>query len=215
MSELEQVITWLRTYEGHDILKDWHVDYTDQVPSCGAVFPQGLQEIERRTYITGAVCVTNQSNFGLYFTFAKSAGDDEGAKINADWVNDFQHWVQEQSTHGLAPNFGNAEESVIARAQNGVLYEAEAEGTATYMVVLSLRYTKTYESEVKTDIVEVKLWDAQSSGAFPAVREECYIEVSSYGGDTTGYQIPFNVHYTGVKTKGTFNPTTKAFTAEA
>ena len=78
MSELEQVITWLRTYEGHDILKDWHVDYTDQVPSCGAVFPQGLQEIERRTYITGAVCVTNQSNFGLYFTFAKSAGDDEG-----------------------------------------------------------------------------------------------------------------------------------------
>lgn len=80
MSELEQVITWLRTYEGHDILKDWHVDYTDQVPSCGAVFPQGLQEIERRTYITGAVCVTNQSNFGLYFTFAKSAGDDEARR---------------------------------------------------------------------------------------------------------------------------------------
>lgn len=93
MSELEQVITWLRTYEGHDILKDWHVDYTDQVPSCGAVFPQGLQEIERSTYITGAVCVTNQSNFGLYFTFAKSAGDDEGAKINADWVNGFQHVI--------------------------------------------------------------------------------------------------------------------------
>ena len=67
--------------------------------------------------------------------------------------------------------------------------------------------------DLKTDIVEVKLWDAETSGAFPAVREECYIEVSSYGGDTTGYQIPFNVHYTGVKTKGTFNPTTKAFTA--
>ena len=66
--------------------------------------------------------------------------------------------------------------------------------------------------DLKTDIVEVKLWDAESSGAFRAVREECYIEVSSYGGDTTGYQIPFNVHYTGVKTKGTFNPTTKTFT---
>lgn len=33
------------------------------------------------------------------------------------------------------------------RLVEGVLYEAEAEGTATYMVVLSLRYTKTYESE--------------------------------------------------------------------
>ena len=69
--------------------------------------------------------------------------------------------------------------------------------------------------ELKTDMVEVKLWGEGASGSYPAVREECYIEVVSYGGDTTGYQIPFNVHYTGVKTRGTFNPTTKAFTAEA
>lgn len=66
---------------------------------------------------------------------------------------------------------------------------------------------------LKPDIVEVKLWENGTADAFPAVKEECYIEVSSYGGDTTGYQIPFNVHYTGIKTKGTFNPTTKAFTA--
>ena len=67
--------------------------------------------------------------------------------------------------------------------------------------------------DLKTDIVEVKLWGEASTGAYPAVKEECYVEVSSYGGDTTGYQIPFNVHYTGVKTKGTFNISTKAFTA--
>ena len=53
-----------------------------------------------------------------------------------------------------------------------------------------------------------------SAGAYPAVKEECYIEIVSYGGDTTGYQIPFNVHYTGVKSKGTFNPATNTFTAE-
>nr|DAP85137.1 MAG TPA: hypothetical protein [Caudoviricetes sp.] len=66
--------------------------------------------------------------------------------------------------------------------------------------------------DLKTDIVEVKLWDEASAGAYPAVKEECYIEVSSYGGDTTGYQIPFNVHYTGVKTKGTFDVSKKTFT---
>ena len=66
--------------------------------------------------------------------------------------------------------------------------------------------------DLKTDIVEVKLWDKDTAGAYPAVREECYIEVVSYGGDATGYQIPFNVHYTGVKTKGTFDPATKKFT---
>lgn len=67
--------------------------------------------------------------------------------------------------------------------------------------------------DLKTDVVEVKLWETESSGAYPAIKEEAYIEVSSYGGDTTGYQIPFTLHYTGVKTKGTFNPTTKSFTA--
>ena len=65
---------------------------------------------------------------------------------------------------------------------------------------------------LKTDIVEVKLWGEASTGAYPAVKEECYIEIVSYGGDTTGYQIPFNVHYTGVKTKGSFDPATKKFT---
>ena len=65
--------------------------------------------------------------------------------------------------------------------------------------------------DLKTDIVEVKLWGEESAGAYPAIKEECYIEVSSYGG-TTGYQIPFNVHYTGVKTKGTFDVSKKTFT---
>lgn len=67
--------------------------------------------------------------------------------------------------------------------------------------------------DLKTDVVEVKLWEQDTDGAFPAIKEEAYIEVTSYGGDTTGYQIPFTLHYTGVKTKGTFNPTTKTFTA--
>ena len=67
--------------------------------------------------------------------------------------------------------------------------------------------------DLKTDIVEVKLWGETADTTYPAVREECYIEVTSYGGDTTGYQIPFNVHYTGVKTTGTFNVSTKTFTA--
>ena len=66
--------------------------------------------------------------------------------------------------------------------------------------------------DLKTDIVEVKLWGETADTSYPAVREECYIEIVSYGGDTTGYQIPFNVHYTGVKTKGTFDPAAKKFT---
>ena len=65
---------------------------------------------------------------------------------------------------------------------------------------------------LKTDVVEVKLWEKDTDGAFPAIKEEAYIEVTSYGGGTAGYQIPFTLHYTGAKTKGSFNPTTKTFT---
>ena len=67
--------------------------------------------------------------------------------------------------------------------------------------------------ELKTDLVEVKLWEPAEEGVYPAVQEEVYIEVTSYGGDTTGYQIPFTLHYTGNKVKGTFDVTTKTFTA--
>ncbi len=66
--------------------------------------------------------------------------------------------------------------------------------------------------DLKTDVVEVKLWDEAEGGAYPAIKEEAYIEVTSYGGDTTGYQIPFTLHFTGVRTKGTFNVATKTFT---
>lgn len=66
--------------------------------------------------------------------------------------------------------------------------------------------------DLETDVVEVKLWEKDTDGAYPAIKEKAYIEIGSYGGDKTGYQIPFTLHYTGAKTKGTFNPGTKTFT---
>ena len=67
--------------------------------------------------------------------------------------------------------------------------------------------------DCKASIVEVKLWEGEGT-AYPAIREECFIEVTSYGGDTQGYQIPFTIHYTGIKQSGTFDLNTKKFTAQ-
>jgi len=71
--------------------------------------------------------------------------------------------------------------------------------------------------ETKTDAVEVHLWEevTGAAGSYVAYRETCWLEVQSYGGDTTGYQIPFNVHYKGDRVKGKFNLATKTFTADA
>lgn len=68
--------------------------------------------------------------------------------------------------------------------------------------------------QLKTDVVEVKLWENPQGTVYQAIREEAYIEVSSYGGDTSGYQIPFTLHFTGSKVKGTFDVATKTFTPE-
>ena len=71
--------------------------------------------------------------------------------------------------------------------------------------------------DVKTDTVEVHLWDevTGSSGTYVAYKESAIVEVSSYGGDNTGYQIPFNVHYLGDRVKGKFAVATKTFTADS
>lgn len=71
--------------------------------------------------------------------------------------------------------------------------------------------------DLKTSVVEVHLWEeiSEAAGTFVAYKEDAIIEVSSYGGDTTGYQIPFNVHHTGNRVKGTFNVSTKTFTEDA
>ena len=145
MSDLEKIKHWISSFPGYDILGSFQVDYTDNIPSNGGIFPSGLVEISRSEDILGNITVRNQYNFGLYYVFLKDPGDDAGAQINADWIMDFQKWIQEQSIRGLAPVFGDdpAEEKI--QAQNGVLYAADEEGTATYMVQLSVNYVKKFE----------------------------------------------------------------------
>lgn len=145
MTDLEKVRKWISTFPGYDILGNFSVDYTDKIPSNGGIFPSGLVEIARSEDILGNVTVQNQYNFGLYYVFPKDPGDDVGATVNADWVMDFQLWVQEQGVRRLAPTFGDDPRSERIQAQNGVLYEADEEGTATYMVQLSVNFMKYYE----------------------------------------------------------------------
>lgn len=145
MSALEKIRKWISTYPGYNILDDFSIDYTDKIPSNGGIFPSGLVEISRTEDIVGNVTVHNQYNFGLYYVFAKAPGDDIGAQINADWLMDFQLWVQNQSIMKKAPVFGDEPRSERIQAQNGVLYATDEEGTATYMVQLSSNFKKHYE----------------------------------------------------------------------
>lgn len=69
----------------------------------------------------------------------------------------------------------------------------------------------------KTSTIDVLLKPGDTEDEAPTVvwayREDCYVVPQSVGGDTTGIQIPFEIHRAGNRTKGTFNLSAKKFTA--
>lgn len=69
--------------------------------------------------------------------------------------------------------------------------------------------------KVKTTVVDVWMKAGETASDPPvvikAVRREVIVAVQSYGGDTTGVQIPFELNGSKNKTKGTFDLTTKKF----
>ena len=142
MSALSIIRQWLATFPGNDRLASLQVDYLSAEPGSGSIAPSGLVEISRRTDILGTTIVENQYNFGLYYVFAKSTQDDDGATENADWLMDLQEWIQEQSVLNKAPRFGDEPMDERIQAQNGSVYGADEEGTAIYMVQLSVNFTK-------------------------------------------------------------------------
>lgn len=145
MSALKKIREWLQTFPGNDRLASLQVDYVPAEPGSGSIAPSGLVEISRVEDILGNITVENQYNFGLYYVFAKSTEDDEGSTQNADWLMDLQEWVQEQSVTGTAPRFGDEPITEKIQAQNGSIYGADEEGTAIYMVQLSVNFIKHYE----------------------------------------------------------------------
>ena len=145
-SDLDRLREWLGTYPGYDLAVNMLVDYLDSIPGSKSLRPGGLVEISRNEDILGNVTVSNQYNFGLYIAVSKSPGDGAGAAYNADWVLDFQRWVQQQSITHMAPTFGNIDQQQERiKAQNGELYDTDQDGVGLYIVALSAEFKEKYE----------------------------------------------------------------------
>lgn len=145
MSDLEKIREWISTYPGAERLQDLWVDYYAPAPDNGSIAPAGLVEVSRNEDILGNIIVENQYNFGLYYVLTKATEDDAGATANAEWIMGLQQWVQEQSVRRFAPTFGDEPATERILAQNGALYAADEEGTATYIVQLTINFKKIYE----------------------------------------------------------------------
>ena len=84
-------------------------------------------------------------------------------------------------------------------------------GSALYNHLQAIIDSNAVLSELKTQVVDVKLWENHEAEEYAATMEDAYIEVTSYGGDHNGYRIGFKLHYTGVKKQGLFNINTLTF----
>lgn len=87
-------------------------------------------------------------------------------------------------------------------------------GSKTFEFLQDILDNRKTDDDVKTDVVEVHLWEESGNSGveFKAYKDEVIVEIVSYGGDTVAYGIPYNLHYSNVRTVGTYNATTKAFT---
>ena len=84
-------------------------------------------------------------------------------------------------------------------------------GDALFSKLQSIIDNSKYGANCLTLSLEVHLWISGStpgsSTYHPAILRPCYVVPSGFGGDTSGYQIPFSVNYLNNFSKsGTFTP---------
>lgn len=62
--------------------------------------------------------------------------------------------------------------------------------------------------------VVVKLYKTTEETKYVAWEQQAVVELTGFGGDTKGVNLPCTLHWIGERTMGTFNPSTKQFTAD-
>lgn len=90
------------------------------------------------------------------------------------------------------------------------------QGDVVFDYVDGLRKSRAVLDEARSEICLVYLYEEASSGAYPAEKSTCSIQIDDFGGDGgASNTINFTVNFIGDPVTGTFDPSSKAFTAGA
>ncbi len=139
MTALEKLIAWLITFPLWEE-ETLYVDYLEAAPGNAGLYPEGLEEISRKSDILGNVTVKNRLHFVLY---RRTPGQQDGRE-NSLWLLQLQNWIQQQSAAGVAPHFGHEPDREILCAQQGKLKSADQTGTGKYTVNLTAEFITQY-----------------------------------------------------------------------
>lgn len=92
-------------------------------------------------------------------------------------------------------------------------YRAQRDSKWAAILFDIYKYRKTLTDAVHTFCVVNTF--AGASGAYDAWTQQAVVAVQSVGGDTKGMNLPYNIHWMGERTYGTFDLDTLTFTADA
>lgn len=101
-----------------------------------------------------------------------------------------------------------------AGAQTSEIDPVAIRGNDVLSKILYLMFKYNLTGDKATlQCMEVTLADKQTDGSYGAFTEDAVVDLKSWGGDTTKINAPITLNWKGNKTHGTFNATSKAFTA--
>jgi hypothetical protein len=86
-------------------------------------------------------------------------------------------------------------------------------GDDVFEYIDGLRKARAILDDAVTDVVNVWLYEAPTSGEYPAEKQGVSIQIDSFGGDGgASAKINYTINYQGDAVLGTFNPTSGVFT---
>jgi len=87
-------------------------------------------------------------------------------------------------------------------------------GDAVFEFIDSLRVARAVLAAAQTDIVNVWAYETGGPAAYPAEKQNVSIQIDEFGGEGgKSVKINYTVNFIGDPVVGTFNATTRAFTA--
>ncbi len=140
MTDLQKLKNWLQQYPHWDTNGELLVDYTKGVAGNWGLYVTGLQEKDRTQDIQGNATAENRYTFTLYRLVAAPLKQE----AFAEWLLDFQQWVQRESAQGRAPAFGDVPSKERLCAHSGRLESDSKNGVARYALQLTADFVKYY-----------------------------------------------------------------------
>lgn len=122
---------------------------------------------------------------------------------------------QSAEVESVTDILGNTETDLSSYEKTTDLDPVYMEGGNKFAEFLdNLEETNAILDDCKATFLVVKMYKTSTDSKYVAWEQDAIVELTEFGGDTKGVNMPCTLHWVGERTMGTFDPSTKRFTAD-